>query len=79
MMTRLTAADLAAIEARLQTLPPGPWTVNPPGGDQVLDSTGQLVAIVPSSVTSAATAEAIAHSREDVENLVAELRHRGLR
>lgn len=63
--------DLDAIKARIDAAAPGPWYTD--GYDNVVTEQGDLLSDTPDAEL---TAQFIAHSREDVPALVAEVERR---
>jgi len=71
MADEMTDQELAEIEGRLHFLPPGPWQTDALSGARVLDP---LQPINPMPFQDTNVAEFIAHAREDVPRLLAEVR-----
>jgi hypothetical protein len=70
---RLSDAELQAIEDRLKATSPGPWHSD---ADQVFARDEVLADICCGAIEQAmADATFFAHSREDVERLLVEVRH----
>lgn len=71
-MERLTDADLQAIKERAEKATPGPWKVgrqSPNGACNV----GTINGLLTAQTTDGSNAEFIAHAREDVPKLLAEV------
>jgi len=72
MTTPLTPKREQEIRARDAAATPGPWSANEPTGF-VVDPTGQPLAIFGGGLQDRADAAFIAHAREDVPTLLAEI------